>query len=79
MLVIFSSFLSPFNSFLLGDLTHEHIDQRMALKKQIIHTKSSMNGLMFFYKSYYIRKDFAMQEKSSFDVRFSNMKRYCSS
>ena len=43
-------------------------------KKQIIHTKTSMNGLMFFYKSYYIRKDVALQEKSSFDVRFSDIK-----
>lgn len=48
-------------------------------KKQIIHTKTSMNGLMFFYKSYYIRKDVALQEKSGFHVRFSNTKRYCSS
>ena len=38
-----------------------------------------MNDFLFFYKSYYIRKVSVQQEKSTFDVRFSDMKWCCRS
>ncbi len=71
----FSSFQSPSNSFLFEDLTHEHIDQRMALKKQIIH-QNSMNGAYVFYRS-------CISEKSHFckkiEFWLSNIGWSCSS